>query len=140
VGSLDNKCRNCSEYKNCQDSFTSWIFFIVGLIATVAVRVVTVLIHMNPLYAKIAWYIGIGGFFLFFLYKFKVNRTRVKFITKQNLIDKIKKKEALSQNDYDLIGSILCGFESKKEEINYFFIFGLSAVALTLALYMDFIR
>ena len=135
-----NKCINCSEYKNCKDSFASWTFFIIGLIATVAIRVVTVLIHMNPIYAKIAWYIGVGGFFIFFVYKFRVSQARSKMIDEKSLVDKINYQKRLTEEDYKVIGSILCGISSKKERINYFFIFGLSAVALFLAIYMDFFK
>ena len=134
------KCVSCREYRNCQDSFTSWVFFIVGIIATVAIRVVTVLIHLDPIYGKIAWYIGVGGFFVFFIYKFRVGQARAKLIKERNLVDKINDKKELTQEDYSAIGAILCGIGSKKERINYFFIFLLSALALVLALYMDFLR
>lgn len=135
-----SKCINCSQYRNCQDSLSSWFFFIIGIIATVAVRVVTVLIHLNPVYAKIAWYIGIGGFFAFFVYKFRVSQSRAKLIREQNLVHKINRQEQLSKDDYSLIGALLCGLSSNKERINYIFIFALSAVALALAIYMDFIK
>ncbi|UCC95214.1 MAG: hypothetical protein JSW40_00260 [Candidatus Omnitrophota bacterium] len=136
----DKRCIGCSEYKNCKDSFTSWIFFIIGIIATVAIRVVTVLIHMDPLAAKVAWYIGVGGFFIFFIYKFRVSQARVKIIVEKNLVDKINHKEQFTGDDYNFIGQLLCSISSRKERINYFFIFGLSALALLLALYMDFFK
>ena len=136
----DKHCVECSEYKNCKDSFASWIFFIIGLIATLAMRVVMVLIHVNPIYAKIAWYIGIGGFLAFFIYKFNVNQVRSNILNQRNLIEKINTKSALTEDDYKVMGAILCGVSSKKERINYFVIFGLSAVALVLAIYMDFIK
>jgi len=135
-----SRCINCSEYKNCQDSFTSWFFFIIGIIATVAIRVVTALMHLSPVYAKIAWYIGVGGFFLFFIYKFRVSQARYRTITKNELMDKMDTKRELTEIDYKLIGSILCALSSKKERVNYMFIFVLSAVALILAIYMDFIK
>ena len=136
----NNKCLSCSEYNNCKDSFASWVFFIIGLIATIAIRVVTVLIDVNPIYGKVAWYIGVGGFFTFFVYKFKVNQTRAKVINEQNLVDKITHQKQLTQDDYSLISSVLCGLSSKKERINYLFIFALSAIALILAIYLDFFK
>jgi hypothetical protein len=135
-----NKCLDCREYRNCRDSFSSWIFFIIGIIATVAIRVVTVLIHLNPVYAKIAWYIGVGGFFAFFIYKFRVNQARYRLIKQHNLVAKISRQEQLSKDDYSLIGAVLCGLSSNKERLNYIFIFALSAVALVLAVYMDFFK
>ena len=134
------KCTGCSEYKRCKDSFTAWIFFIIGLVATVAIRVVTVLIHVDPIYAKIAWYVGVGGFFIFFVYKFRVNQARAKLIDQQGLIDKINDKKQLTEDDYSLIGVVLCALISRKERVNYFFIFFLSAIALLLAIYMDFLK
>lgn len=136
----NKRCATCIEYKRCKDSHTSWLFFILGLVATIAMRAVTVLMHMNPVYGKIAWYIGVGGFLAFFVYKFRVSQTRSQAISRNNLVDKINQQQQLTEEDYSLIGAILCGLSSKKERINYFFIFGLSAIALVLAIYMDFFR
>ena len=136
----NKKCINCEEYKRCKDDNTSWIFFIIGIVATIAMRVVTVLIHINPFYGKISWYIGVGGFFVFFVYKFKVTQTRSKLINQQNLVNKIRQKEQLTKEDYTLVENILCSISSNKDKINYFFIFVLSALALILALYFDFVK
>ncbi len=136
----DTKCTDCIEYKRCKDSYTSWIFFIIGLIATIAIRVVILLIHVNPVYGKMAWYIGIGGFFIFFVYKFSVTQAISKLINQRNLIGKITQEKQLTKEDYSAISAILCGLSSNKERINYFFIFGLSAVALILAIYFDFVK
>lgn len=134
------KCINCPEYSRCRDSYVSWFFFIIGLVATVAIRVVTVLMHLNPVYGKVSWYVGVGGFFLFFIYKFKVNQARSKIISEKNLVNRIIEQKDLTEDDYKLIGSILCSLNSKKERINYFFIFGLSAIALIIAIYIDVFR
>ena len=136
----NEKCVSCIEYKRCRDSYTSWIFFTIGLIATVAIRAVTVLMHMNPVHGKIAWYTGVSGFFLFFVYKFRVNQARSKLINQRNLVDKVNNQKQLTREDFDTISSLLCALSSKKERINYFFIFGLSAIALILAIYIDFIK
>jgi len=133
-------CKNCVEYKNCRDSVSSWIFFIIGIIATIAIRIVIVLMPVYPVYGKLAWYIGVGGFFLFFLYKFKVSNNRAELIKRSDLVGKIRDKKELSHEDYSLINGILCSLSSKKERINFFFIFGLSALALIIALYIDFLR
>jgi len=96
--------------------------------------------NFNPFYAKVAWYIGVIGFLAFFIYKFKVSKARAKFIVQKGLINKIGNKEQLSKDDYDDLEGLLCGLASKKERINYFFIFVLSALALLLAIYMDFLK
>jgi hypothetical protein len=139
-GIMDKECFNCSEYKNCKDSFFSWIFFFIGVVATIAVRVVTVLMHVDPVYGQISWYIGIGGFFIFFAYKFKVYRNRRKLIFKKRLKEKIREEDKISSIDRQFIGSLLCALSSNKDQINYFFIFFSSAVAFILAFYFDFIK
>ncbi len=136
----DTRCLHCKEYRNCKDSFASWIFFIIGLIATIAIRVVTLLMHLDPLYGKIAWYVGIIGFLAFFVYKFRVSRARANLIEREKLLEKIRQGRKLSGDDYTDLGALLCALTSNKEQINYFFIFGLSAFALAFALYMDFFR
>ena len=134
------RCVDCAQQKNCSNSFVSWIFFIIGLIATVAVRVVTVLMDINALYGKIAWYVGVGGFLLFFIYKFSANRELAKLIDKKNLIEKARNQKPLSIEEYGLIAEMLCNLKSEKERINYFFIFAVSALALIFAIYFDFIK
>ncbi|MFH1415665.1 MAG: hypothetical protein ABIH89_06240 [Elusimicrobiota bacterium] len=126
----DNKCTGCSEYKRCRDSYASWIFVIIGMIASIAMRIV-------PVYGKIAWYIGVIGFFVFFIYKYKVFKSRSEIIEHNDLIKKIGGHENLTEEDYDMVSKILCGISSVKERINYLFIFVLSAVALLIAAYFD---
>lgn len=137
---MNKNCLNCSEYRNCKDSFLSWIFFFIGMIATIAVRVVTVLMHFDPIYGQISWYIGIGGFFIFFAYKFRADRNRHKMIIQKELKEKILKEGKISKTDRQLISSLLCSLSSNKDRINYFFIFVSSAIAFILALYFDFIK
>ncbi|MFH1039455.1 MAG: hypothetical protein V1789_12395 [PVC group bacterium] len=135
-----SRCAHCVEYRRCRDSASSWIFFIIGLIATIALRVVTVLISVNPVYGKAAWYVGVAGFFLFFVYKFRVNQARSRIIEERGLVEKFARRSGLSDDDYDAVGAIFCALSSRKERINFFFIFGLSAVALLVAVYFDFLK
>jgi len=124
----NKKCLTCAERKRCRDSFVSWIFFIIGLIATIAIRVVVILTHINSIYGKISWYIGVGGFLLFFIYKFNINRTRSNLIEEKNILKKIEQKQQLFDKDYKFISEIFCSLSSKKERINYLFIFSLTSI------------
>ena len=133
-------CTNCVEYKRCKDSHISWLFFIIGLVSTIAIRLVTVLVHLNPAYSKMAWYIGVMGFFLFFIYKFNINQSRARIIKQKGLLEKVKKRQSLTEEDSNHIAAILCALSLRKERINYVFIFGLSVIALLAAIYMDFFR
>ncbi|MDD3088127.1 MAG: hypothetical protein PHP89_06145 [Candidatus Omnitrophica bacterium] len=138
---MDNtKCINCREYKRCKENRMAGIFFIIGLIATIAIRVVTLLIHVNPLYGQIAWYIGVIGFLLFFVYKYNIDSTRYKIIKKNGLMVKILGNEELKNEDKQVLSAILCALSSSKDRINYFVIFASSALALIAGVYFDFIK
>ena len=137
---FDEKCTSCPLYSNCKDSFHSWIYFCIGLIATVAIRVVIIFQDIKPVYAKLAWYTGVVGFFIFFLYKFKLAHKRQKEIARSGLIDKLAGRQALEEKDYSNLGMILCSLTSNKEKINFFFIFATSVLAIAGALYLDFLR
>jgi hypothetical protein len=135
-----NKCVNCPEHKRCRDSWISWVFFLIGLIATIAVRIVTILVHVGAIYGQIAWYVGVIGFFIFFAYKFKVEHERSILIKKSGLMEKMSSGKEIGEDDRELISSVLCAISSEKDRINYLFIFVSSAVVLALAIYMDFIK
>jgi len=136
----NNKCLNCSERKNCGDSVASWIFLLIGIIATISVRAVTVLADLNPIFGKMAWYLGVAGFFVFFIYKFKVDHSRAKAVRDRMLVERVKRNDKLSPEDLSIISSLLCGITSNKDRINYFVIFASSIVAILAAVYFDFFR
>jgi hypothetical protein len=133
------ECELCPEAVVCRDSFISWVFFVIGLVATIAIRVGIVLVYISPLYTKIAWYVGVIGFFLFFLYQYQVSRERIAAIESLHLPDKVHRKQPLNEEDYIVISAVICGLRSRKERINYLVIFLLSAVSLLLAIYFDLI-
>ena len=135
-----SKCTYCSQRRNCNDSFTSRLFVVIGLIATLSIRLVTLLFHLSATYARIAWYIAIVGFIIFFLYKFKISKSRAELITKRNLVDKMLSGQPISGEERKIIGQLLCSLNSRNERINFFFIFFLSVLALIAAVYVDFIN
>lgn len=137
---MKEKCKNCLEYHRCRETSVSNIFFLIGLIATFAVRAVTILGDINPIYGKVSWYIGVVGFFLFFLYKYKIENSRASLIVERGIKEKINSGSNLSAEDYNLLSSILCALTSKKDRINYFFIFVSSLVAILIAIYFDFLK
>lgn len=136
----EKRCVECVEFKRCRENSRSLIFFIIGLIAIIAVRAVTILDHVNPLYGKLAWYVGILGFFIYFAYKFNVEYKRSRMIKEKGLKDKVFRAEEIGPEDREMIGSVLCALTSNKDRINYFIIFSSSAIVLVIALYLDLFR
>lgn len=135
----DPRCIQCEGLKVCRDESTSWFFIIIGFISTVAIRVVTVLMDINPIFGKVAWYIGVTGFFVFFMYKFKIFKYRSKLIDDAKLLEKVNGCAPLTDDDYEIISVILCKIRSNKERINFLFIFIVSGLSLLIATYFDFI-
>jgi hypothetical protein len=133
------ECVNCGHAKICRDSAVSWILLIIAVVATITIRLVNVVMDFSQLWAKILWYIGVGGFFIFFLYKFHNDRILQRRMSELNLLDKMIGGEMLTKPDYEYLAGILCQMKSKKDSINYFFIFLTSGLALLVAIYQDFL-
>jgi len=89
-------------------------------------------------YGKVSWYIGVFGFFVFFIFKYREARARAKVIKATDLKDKLASSEKLLPEDYTLLSSIVCSQDNAKERANFFVIFALSAVALAYALIVEF--
>ena len=132
-------CTDCFKLKKCKEKAVSWLFFFVALLATVSIRAVNVVLDFHPILAKVLWYIGVGGFFVFFVYKFKYDKLLQKELERTGVPKKLLLKEKLSDDDYEVLGTIICKLRSRKDSINYFFIFFFSGLALALAVYFDFI-
>jgi len=112
----------------------------VGIVATISVRAVGILEHFGTAYSKIAWYIGVVFFFMFFLNKFSVDAKRAAAVKRSGLSEKIYSGEMLGAKDRELLGSIMCSITTSKDRINYFFIFSTSIITLAAALYLDLKR
>ncbi len=134
----NKKCEGCSQKKVCQDSLASWVFFLVGIIATVALRVIVVVEEIDPSYGRIAWYVGVIGFILFFIYKFRLLRASAAIIKKSGLRRKLAESGELKREDYKLLSELVCAQDNWKERVNFFVIFFLSSLALLFAVYLDF--
>ena len=90
-------CYDCFRLKACKEPTTSWVFFFVALIAVIAIRAVNVALNFNPLLAKILWYAGVGGFFIYFIYKFRYDSILHRELERTKLVNKLLSKGELSE-------------------------------------------
>lgn len=116
------------------------LIFWIGIIATVAYRIIVVLNYYNPLWVQIAWYIGTIGFVWYFAHRFRVENKRAKLIKAKNLTAKIYSHKPLSDSDRNALIYVLKSLQSSKAKWNYIAIFFFSAIALIYGFYIDFIR
>ncbi len=119
--------------------FVRSFYFWVGIISTLAYRIVVVLTHVDPIWLKISWYIGTVGFILYFAHRYQISELRSNLIKENKLSEKVNNISELSSEDKEAIGYIFTTLQSTKEKWNYIFIFVCSALALIAGLYLDVI-
>ncbi len=137
---LKNKCENCQVVRMCRDSAYSWVFLFVGVIATISIRVVNLVLHFGSFWPKFFWYLGVAGFFLYFLYKFREDKILRRSLKKHQIQKSLSAGQALSPKQEEFLKDMFCRLQSNKDAINYFFIFSSSAIVLILAIYQDFFK
>jgi len=133
-------CYDCFKLRTCKESLASWIFFFIALVAVISLRAMSIFVNSSPIFAKMLWYIGVGGFLIFFIYKFRYDQILQRELEKTDLKDKLLSKKELTEHDKEVLGTIVCKLSSKKDKINYFFIFVSSGLALAIAIFVDFIK
>ncbi|MBN1912992.1 MAG: hypothetical protein JW788_01180 [Candidatus Omnitrophica bacterium] len=136
----EKACLNCKALHDCRDNASSWFFLFIGLIATIAVRLVNVVMDFGPFWAKLSWYVGISGFLVYFLYKYRQHKAMRMFLLNSGIAEKIRKNDPLTKTESEFVSSLFCSLRSRKDSINYFFIFFTSALALLLGAYQDFFK
>ena len=70
-------------------------FFWVGIIATISYRIIVILNLYDPLWVKIAWYIGTIGFVLYFGHRYNIARKRANLIKDYDLIKTVKNIQSI---------------------------------------------
>jgi len=124
-------------------SHPNWLrtlYFWVGVIATIAYRIIVVLNSYDPIWVQIAWYIGTIGFIIYFMHRYQISELRQQLIVNHDLAAKIEHNKPLNTNDQAALLYILKTLRSTREKWNYIIIFITSALALAAGIWLDFIR
>ena len=115
------------------------LVFAVGIIATVAYRIIIILNHYSSLLVSISWYVGTIGFVWYFAHRYRVQDRYSDLIRDKGLTKKVRNEE-LTQDDRKALLYILKSTTSSKAKWNSIMIFALSAIALAYAVVADIIR
>ncbi len=118
-------------------SFVRNLYFLIGIIATLAYRVIVVINDRNLV--QLLWYIGTIGFIIYFLHRYQVSEKRSELISKNNLAQKVAATNDLNDDDKASLDYIFKTLTSTKEKWNSVIIFTSSFLALLVGLYFDFI-
>lgn len=112
-------------------------FFWAGIIATIAYRIIIVLNQYDPLWVKIAWYIGTIGFVLYFGHRFNTASKRARLIKDYSLIEAVDKAECIDPQKKLALHYLVKTSLTSKSRWNSAAIFLLSFIALLLGIFMD---
>ena len=116
------------------------LLFVVGIIATIAYRIIIVLNDYSPMWVEVAWYIGTVGFVWYFIHRYNIENKRDYLIENLELAKKIENKEELSDEERNAAVYILKGLKTSLAKWNYIAIFVFSTIALLYAIYQDLIN
>lgn len=105
-------------------------FFFLGLLSAIAFRSIVFFQRFNPSWVRPVWYIGISGYVLFFLYRYHITVKRKKAISDYQLLEKVKTKTDLSDEERDVLTYLLSSIKVSHEDWNYALIFMLSILAI----------
>ncbi|MFA6428359.1 MAG: hypothetical protein WCW02_02335 [Candidatus Buchananbacteria bacterium] len=116
-----------------------WIF-VVGVIATIAYRLVVVLNHYSQFWVEVAWYVGTVGFIWYFGHRWLVETQREELIKKLELTKKVTATQEFNPEDKAALVYIIKSLSTSLARWNYIAIFFFSFIAMAYAIYIDFLK
>lgn len=119
-----------TEFK-IHDKFYREFVFWVGIIATVAYRIIIFLNYLpSHFWSDIIWYLGTIGFVWYFAHRYNIESRRSLIIKERGLEEKVAAAKVLSTDDRTALVQTLKSLESSKAQLNYIVIFVASGLAL----------
>lgn len=112
-------------------------FFLSGIIATVAYRIIIVLNLYSSSWVKIAWYAGTIGFVLYFGHRFNIAQKRASLVRDYDLINAVKQARGLDSRKKLALQYLVKTSLTSKSRWNSAIIFLLSLAALFLGIALD---
>ncbi|MDH3394226.1 MAG: hypothetical protein OEL66_09465 [Desulfobulbaceae bacterium] len=116
--------------------FVISLFFVIGLVSAFSFRVLIVFVYLKPEWFRPTWYVGIVGYTIFFLYRYRISQKRKKAVAEYNLIEKLEQETTLLSDDRQVLIYLLSSIRKSRENINYLFIFVLSLLAVVLDIFL----
>jgi len=113
------------------------MYFWLGLAATFAYRIIIVLNFYEPIWVKVAWYIGTIGFIIYFWSRYRVVKQFSSLIQENKLVGAIDKASNISADQKRALSHIIKTLDKTKAQVNYIAIFILSVVALMAGIVLD---
>ena len=112
-------------------------FFVMGIIATIAYRIIIVLNLYSSLWVKIAWYIGTIGFIFYFGHRFDIARKRANLVKDYKLIEAVDKADCIGPQKKLALHYLVKTSLTSKSQWNSGLIFIFSFLALLIGIFID---
>ncbi len=112
-------------------------FFLAGIIATIAYRIIIILNFYSPLWVRIAWYVGTIGFVFYFGHRFNIARKRASMVKDYRLVEAIDKANNIEPEKKLALDYLVKTSLTSKSRWNSAVIFILSFIALLVGIFMD---
>jgi hypothetical protein len=110
--------------------FMIYGFFAVGLIASIAVRMIIIFQHLQPSWIRPTWYVAVAGNIIFFMYRYYITRRRKNALAETEVISKLERGETLGKHESEVVLYVLRSTEASLEDVNYGIIFLFSFIAI----------
>ena len=114
------------------------MYFWLGLISALLLRLVIIADHYGDIYARVLWYLGVVGYLWFFAHRYHIGKRRFTLIRDLGLLEKIERREAFTEEDLEGLNYVMWSLSVSKERLNYLVIFAFSVIAIVLSLALDF--
>jgi hypothetical protein len=124
------------EEMKVQSNFFIGFFVVVGIVATLAYRIIIILNFYSSIWVKISWYIGTVGFILYFGYLYNVQSKRARLAVDYHLLSAIDKTKIKGKQKQALRYIVKSNVNSKTKW-NSAAIFILSVMALVIGVILD---
>ncbi len=111
-------------------NWVTWLAFSVGLIGSLSLRLILVAKAYRPELIRLFWYIGVLGNMCFFMFRTFITYRRRHLILELGLLEKLKKKGPLNDEDFHALQYLVGSLYISKERWNYFVIFFFSLLAI----------
>ena len=113
------------------------LIFMVGIIATIAYRLIIILNYYSQFWVEVSWYVGTIGFIWYFAHRFSIENRRDRLIEKLRLIEKVETEPSFNPEDKTALLYILKSLDTSLAKWNYIAIFFFSGLAMAYAIYVD---
>ncbi len=118
-------------------SSTIKIYFWLGIMSALALRLILIADHYSVTLGKAMFYLGVVGYMIFFAHRYRVAIRRVTVLEDLKLLEKLEHGKQFSEKDIEGLYYIIWSLSVSKERINYLIIFTFSVLSIAISLLLD---